>query len=309
MDSVRVFAPASVSNVGCGFDVMGFALESPGDELILYRTDQPGVSIARITGDQGRLPIDPKLNTAGVAAQKYLEKIESGQGLSLVINKKMPFGSGLGSSAASAVGAVFGANLLMGEPLDRKDLVPFAVEGEEAGCGSPHADNVAPALLGGFVLVRSYEPLDIIELEYPEDLWTSVVHPHIEISTKDSRNLLSKEVTLEKAISQWGNVGSLVAGLFQGDYDLIGRSVEDHVAEPVRSNLIPAYHDIKEAAIASGALGCNISGSGPSIFALCRGGEIARKVSQKMEEIYTGKNITNTIYNSPINKQGPRILD
>ena len=197
MESVRVFAPASVSNVGCGFDVMGFALEEPGDELVLKKSDRPGVRIDTITGDQGRLPSNPNQNTASVAAQKLLEKFDPGIGIDISLHKGMPFGSGLGSSAASAVGAAFGANLLMGQPLTPTELVAFAMRGEEIASGSRHADNVAPAMLGGFVLVRSYEPLDLVQLRYPDELWASIIYPHIEINTKEARNLLPKEIPPE----------------------------------------------------------------------------------------------------------------
>jgi len=309
MESVRIFAPASVSNVGCGFDVMGFALEAPGDELVLSFQDNPGVSFEKITGDQGRLPLDPNLNTASVAVQKYLERVDPGKGIKMILHKKMPFGSGLGSSAASAVGAVFGANLLMGEPLSRLELVPFAMAGEEIASGSRHADNVAPAMLGGFVLVRSYDPLDLVELNYPEELWVSIIYPKVEISTKSARDMLPKKIAINDAITQWGNLGSLVAGLTRGDYDLIGRSIVDKVAEPVRQKLIPRYDRIKAAALESQAFGCGISGSGPSIFALARGEEHARRIGAAMQREHSKLGTESVIFNSPINPSGPKILE
>jgi len=309
MNSIRVFAPASVSNVGPGFDVMGFALEDPGDELVLTKKSDPGVTIKTITGDEGRLPTDPRYNTASVAAQKFLSSYKPEQGIELTIHKKMPFGSGLGSSAASAVAAVFGANALLGQPLTKPELIQYALEGEEIASGSKHADNVSPSMLGGFTLTRSYDPLDILQIPFPEDLWVSVIYPHLEINTKSARNLLPKEIPLKDAISQWGNVGSLVAGLIQGDYDLIGRSIVDKVAEPVRSQLIPGFDQTKTAALNAGAIGCSISGSGPSIFALARGSDNMHNIVRVMQKVYAKIGTQTTVFTSAINPEGARILE
>ncbi|MDZ7690618.1 MAG: homoserine kinase [Balneolaceae bacterium] len=224
LQEVRVFAPASVANVNCGFDVMGFALEHPGDEIVARRVKGQGVSILKVTGDGGVLPVSPTKNTAGVSARALLNHLDTETGIELEIHKKMPMGSGLGSSAASAVGAVIAVNRLLGSPLELKDLLSFAAQGEQIACGAAHLDNVAPSLLGGFVFIRSQQPPDVIELECPSPLFATVVHPKIEIRTEDTRKILRREVLLSKAVTQWGNVGGLVAGLLKGDYDLIGRS-------------------------------------------------------------------------------------
>lgn len=308
-NEVRVFASASVANVTCGFDVMGFALNEPGDEIIARRSGNPGVEITRITGDNGILPVSVEKNTAGVAAYALLGKVEMETGIELEIHKKMPLGSGLGSSAASSVGAVVAVNRLLGSPFQPKDLLSFAAEGERIACGTAHLDNVAPSLLGGFVLIRSQDPPDVIELECPEPLFAAVIHPRIEIRTEDTRKILRREVMLSKAVTQWGNVGGLVAGLLKGDYDLISRSLEDVIIEPVRSVLIPGFPEVKQAALDAGALGSGISGSGPSIFALTASKEIARNVAEAMKKQFDALGLDNETYVSKIEKKGPRILD
>lgn len=263
LHSVRVFSPASVANVSCGFDVMGFSLSSPGDEIVASLAEEPGVQIAKITGDEGKLPVFAKKNTAGVAVEAMLNHLGYREGIELEVHKKMPLGSGLGSSAASSVGAVFALNHLLGSNLDKSELLQFAAQGEKAACGSAHLDNVAPSLYGGFVLIRNHNPADIISLECPKPLFAAVVHPHIEIRTEDTRKILRKEVALSKAVTQWGNVGALVAGILKGDYGLISRALHDEIVEPVRSVLIPGFKQVKQAAIDAGALGSGISGSGP----------------------------------------------
>lgn len=308
-NEVRVFASASVANVTCGFDVMGFALNEPGDEIIARRSGNSGVEITRITGDNGILPVSIEKNTAGVAAYALLCKVEMETGIELEIHKKMPLGSGLGSSAASSVGAVVAVNRLLGSPFQPKDLLSFAAEGERIACGTAHLDNVAPSLLGGFVLIRSQDPPDVIELECPEPLFAAVIHPRIEIRTEDTRKILRREVMLSKAVTQWGNVGGLVAGLLKGDYDLISRSLEDVIIEPVRSVLIPGFPEVKQAALDAGALGSGISGSGPSIFALTASKEIARNVAEAMKKQFDALGLDNETYVSKIEKKGPRILN
>ncbi|MEM7035409.1 MAG: homoserine kinase, partial [Bacteroidota bacterium] len=269
--------------------------------------DTPGVTISRIEGVKG-LPLAPEQNVAGVALMAMLEQVKGAPGIEMEIHKGIKPGSGIGSSAASAAGAVFGANELLGRPFSRKELVRFAMEGEKLVSGNAHADNVAPALLGGFVLIRSYAPLDIVEIPAPEELCCAVIHPQIEVKTADSRAILRQEVSLKAAITQWGNVGGLVAGLLQNDLELVGRSLEDVVAEPVRSILIPGYEAVKETAIASGALGCSISGSGPSVFALCRGMAVAEKVAAAMGEVYEGLGVQSAVYASPVNRTGARVM-
>ncbi|MCL4123603.1 UNVERIFIED_CONTAM: hypothetical protein GTU68_027508 [Idotea baltica] len=309
MDSIRVFASATVANVGSAFDVLGFGVDSPGDELVLRKTDQPGVKISKITGDEGRLPLETSRNTAGVSVEAYLSQIKADSGIEIEINKQMPLGSGLGSSAASSVAAVFGANKLFGDPVKQKDLLPFAMEGERIACGAAHADNVAPSLLGGFVLIRSYAPLDIVQIPCPEKLYCSIVHPIVEIRTEDARKILRKEILLKDAVIQWGNVAGLIAGLYTSDYELIGRSLDDVIIEPERSLLIPGFYAVKEAALNAGALGCSLSGSGPSIFALSDSKEVADKVGKAMSQEFMNINIQSNIYVSKINQNGPIIKE
>lgn len=309
MSRVGVFAPATVANVACGFDSLGFALNEPGDivEAELGRT--PGVRVVEITGDGGRLPLAAEKNTASVAVIELLNHLsDSTTGIELRVRKQMPLGSGLGSSAASAVAAVIAANELLGAPLTRLELLPFVMQAEKIACGAAHADNVAPALLGGFVLVRSYHPLDVIRLDFPDDLYAAVLHPQIELLTSDARNVLKKTIRLDDAITQWSNLAGLITGLITRDHDLIGRSLKDTLIEPVRSLLIPGFDAVKAAALERNALGCSISGSGPSIFALCRGEDHAREVGESMKQALNAFGLGSDLYVSSINRQGPTIL-
>lgn len=306
---VKVFAPASVANVNCGFDVMGFALEEPGDEIVARRTDGTGISIAKVTGEDGLLPTSPKKNTAGVSARALVEHLELDIGIELEIHKKMPMGSGLGSSAASSVGAVIAVNRLLGSPLELNELLGFAAEGERVACGAAHLDNVAPSLLGGFVFIRSQQPPDVVALDCPVPLFATVIHPKIEIRTEDTRKILRREVLLSKAVTQWGNVGGLVAGLLKGDYDLISRSLEDVIIEPIRSVLIPGFSEVKQAALDAGALGSGISGSGPSIFALSSSRETAEEVSVAMKRQFDRLDLENDVYISKIERKDPYIME
>jgi homoserine kinase len=308
-DSIKVFAPATVANVACGFDVLGFAVDAPGDEVIMRKSSQKGITITSITGDDGRLSKDPLKNTVGVSVSNFLSKIGSEQGITISLDKKMPLGSGLGSSAASAVAGVFAVNELLGKPLTQEELLPFAMEGERIACGSAHADNVAPSLIGGFVLVRSYSPLDVVKIPTPANLFASIIHPHIEVQTKDARSILRKQIQLQDAVIQWGNVGGLIAGLMLSDYGLIGRSMQDVIVEPIRSILIPGFDNVKQSALDAGALGAGISGSGPSIFALSTSEDTAHKVAAAMTKVFNSISIGSETYVSPINHNGPVILD
>ncbi len=304
-----MFAPATVANVACGFDIFGFAVDHPGDEVTLRRREKPGVAITSITGDGGRLPRQADRNTAGIAIQTYLKHIgREDVGVTLDLQKHMPLGSGLGSSAASAVAGVFAMNELLGRPLTARELIPFAMEGERIACGSAHADNVGPSMLGGFVVVRCYSPLDVIKIDTPAQLFTTLVHPDVEVNTKDARYILKNEVSLKNTITQMGNVAGLIAGLMKPDYDLISRSLVDVIIEPVRSILIPEFGAVKRAALANGALGCSISGSGPSIFALSRDPDTAARVGAAMQEAFAAVEITSDCYVSQINQQGPKVV-
>jgi homoserine kinase len=309
MESIKVFAPASVANVACGFDVLGFAVSAPGDEIILRKNSNGKLRILSIEGDDGKLPLEIEKNSATAVIKNILAHLGNSQGIDISLFKKMPLGSGLGSSAASSVAGAFAVNELLGRPLSARELLPFAMEGERIACGTAHADNVAPSLLGGFILIRSYEPLDVIKLPSLKNLFAAVIHPQIEIKTKDARGILKKEITLRDAVRQWGNVGGFVAALYSADYDLLGRSMIDHIVEPARSILLPGYDQVKESAMAAGALGCGISGSGPSLFALCRGEDIARKAGIAMAEVFEDLKIESEIYVSEINQKGPQILN
>lgn len=306
--SIKAFAPATCANVACGFDVLGFAVESPGDEVKITLTDTQEVRITSITGDGGALPTDTDLNSVSIVIKEYLKALGSHQGLDIELTKKMPLKSGLGSSAASSVVGVYALNELLGRPMKVADLLPFAMEGERIACGSAHADNVAPALLGGFVLVRSYDPLDVIKLPTPENLYATIIHPHIEVKTKDARAILRQKIALKDAVVQWGNVGGLVAGLMMNDYDLIGRSLQDVVVEPIRSILIPGFYQAKEAALKAGALGSSISGSGPSIFALAKDQKTAIQIGVEMKKVYDSINIDSEVYTSKVSQEGPRVI-
>lgn len=307
--SVEVFAPATVANVASGFDVLGFALERPGDRVRLTRSSGNGVRLVSVEGDGGKLPLDPSRNTAAVAVSRYLEAIGSPFGVDIRLFKGMPLSSGLGSSAASAVAAVFAVNVLAGRPLETRELLPYTMGAEQVACGTAHADNVAPSLLGGFVLVRSYEPLDIVRLPVPAGLSAAIVHPHTEIRTEDARRILKKELRLVDAVRQWGNLAALVAALYEGDLQLLSRSLQDVVAEPRRALLIPGFDRVKAAALEEGALGCSISGSGPSLFALCASVEIAERAGTAMQAAFADTGLDSDRFVSPINPVGPLLLE
>ncbi|MBI9042422.1 homoserine kinase [Lutibacter sp.] len=306
MEQLKIFAPATIANVSCGFDVLGLALDTVGDEMIIKKVAKKGVTITKIIGQN--LPLETHKNVAGVAALALLSETNSEFGFEIEINKRIKPGSGIGSSAASSAGAVWAINELLGKPFNTTDLVRFAMEGECLATGVPHADNVAPALFGGFTLVRSYQPLDIISIHTPNELFATVIHPQIEVKTSDAREILKTTVSLKDAIKQWGNVGGLISGLYTEDYDLIGRSLEDHIIEPIRSILIPAFDAVKQQSLNAGALGCGISGSGPSIFALSKGEATAKKVAEAMKSVYEKVGIDYDIHVSKVNKQGIKIL-
>ncbi|SEJ71635.1 homoserine kinase [Dyadobacter koreensis] len=310
MNYIKAFAPATVANVSCGFDIFGFAIEEPGDVVEIWRRDEPGIIIKDIFGDEGRLPRNPEKNAVtGVMIHLLKHLGITNFGCEVALHKNMPLGSGMGSSAASAVAGVVAMNELLDCPLARTELLPFAMEGERIASGSAHADNVGPALLGGFVIIRSYSPLDVFSIPVPKDLYCTLVHPDIEINTKDARYILRDEVSLKNTISQMGNVAGLVAGLMKEDYDLISRSMVDVIIEPVRSILIPEFNKVKQAALDHGALGCSISGSGPSMFALSRGIENAKKVGEVMKRTFSEAGIESSTHVSLINQGGPLIME
>jgi homoserine kinase len=311
MDSVTAFAPATVSNVACGFDVLGFALEAPGDEVTARFTGRTDtlVSIDDIAGDEGRLPRDARRNTAGVAAQALLTRLAERRGVALTIRKGLPLSSGLGGSAASAVAAVVAVDALLGAKTPLEVQMACAFEGERIGAGSAHGDNIGPAVYGGFVLVRVPNPPDVIRLPVPAGLTAVVVHPNLEIETARARELLGTTVALGDAIKQWANLGALVDALHRGNFDQLARSLEDSIAEPRRAPLVPGLAAIKRAAVGAGALGCSLSGSGPSLFALCRdaptAGHVAAAMTAAVRQHIDGEPQT---YVSPIALRGARVV-
>ena len=283
MNEVKVLAPATVSNVVCGFDCLGFALEGPCDEMTIRKIGERVVRI--INHDDYGLPTDPIRNVAGVALNALMAAAELDHGFEVQITKLIKPGSGIGSSAASACGAVVAANRLLSDRFSQIELVELAMAGEMLASGSRHADNLAPCIFGGFTLVRSTEPLDVVSIDFPA-LFATIIHPQIEIKTSEARAMLPKQVPLADAIRNWSNLGSLVAALGKSDYSLISRSMEDTIVEPVRKSLIPKFDEVKSASLAAGALGGGISGSGPSVFMLSETEEVVEKVESAMRYAY-----------------------
>lgn len=306
MNEIKIFCPATIANLNCGFDVLGLCLDGIGDEMIIRKVNEKGIRITKITGAD--LPLETEKNVAGVAALAIINTANPDFGFEIEIHKKIKAGSGIGSSSASAAGAVFGINELLGKPYTRHELIDFAMKGEALASGCEHADNVAPCLLGGFTLVRGYNPLDVIKIESPSEIYAVVLHPHIEVKTSDSRAVLSPTVALKDAITQWGNVGGFIAGLYTKDYELIGRSLQDVIIEPLRKRLIPDFEEVKNAALQNGALGSGISGAGPSIFALCKGQIFAEKVAYAMSNSYLNTGIAFDIHISKVNDEGVKTI-
>ncbi len=316
---VRAFAPASVSNIACGFDILGFALQSesegdlgPGDIVTASEAGGHGpVRITAIAGDEGRLPLEAERNTAAVAARALVDAEAPGAAVDLEIEKRMPLESGLGSSAASAVAAVVAVDALLGLELPAASLLRYALAGEVLASGGPHADNLAPSLLGGLVLVRSLDPEpDVIDLPVPEGLTCALVRPHAKVNTKESRARLDRHLPLERAVTQWGNAAALVSALYRSDLELLSRALVDVVAEPVRAPGVPGFHAAKAAAIEAGALGCSLSGSGPALFALCDGRDGARRVAAAMAGAFdssAGLNCDRLV--APLPAPGARVID
>lgn len=310
LKEVRVFAPATVANMICGFDILGFAVDKPGDEVYMQRVEESGVRIRSIQGDDGRLPLDPDKNTVSACVKMLLSHLglEEEIGVEIDLIKHMPIGSGLGSSSASTVAGLFAINALLGNPLTKNELMPFCVEGERLACGHGHADNVAPALMGGITLIRGYEPLDIINLPVPEDLVAGIVFPQVDVPTRDARQLIKEKVSLKDAVNQWGNIAGLVAGLYRSDYELIGRSMHDVLIEPTRAILIPEFYEMKRIAMEAGVLSFGISGSGPSVVAISKGAEAAQVAVDRIQEHLTANGIESLQFVSAVNAEGPKIL-
>lgn len=285
--ALRAFAPATVGNLACGFDVIGMALDRPGDEVVARLREEPGVVLTRITGDGGRLPREAHRNTAGVAARAVLRAAGAeATGVALEVHKGLPLAAGMGGSAASAVAASVAVDALLASGLSREALLRCALEGEGTATGDAHPDNAAPSLYGGIVLTLPSDPLTVVELPVPDGAAVALLHPHVEVETAEARRLLGDTVPLAAAVTQWGNTAGLVAGLFRGDWELVGRTLVDVVAEPVRSGRVPGFEAVKAAALAAGAAGASLSGSGPSTFALCTSLEAAARVGGAMEQAF-----------------------
>lgn len=308
MKSIRAFAPATVANVCCGFDILGFAVDSPGDEVKLTLREDSEIKIISISGDGGKLPYEPDKNTASVAVISFLKAIGSTQGVDIELKKNLPLGSGMGSSAASGVAALVAINHLMGNPLTRVQLVSHAMEAERIACGAAHADNVAPSLLGGFVLVREYSPIDIIKIDATKGMYCTLIHPHLELKTEDSRKVLRQSLPLKDAITQSGNIAGLMIGLTKPDYPLISRSLKDVIAEPTRSVFIPGFSNFRKIVLDTGSLGCGISGSGPTIFALSETNEQAVAVGDAIQLEFLKNHLKSDVFVSKVNQDGARIL-
>ena len=305
MKKVTVHAPGTVANLVCGFDILGLALNEPNDIMELTLIDEPVVRI--INRDQYNLPTEPEKNVAGVVLLSILEKTGNKFGFEVTIEKHIKPGSGIGSSAASAAGAAVGAGLLLDNAFSTDELVQFAMNGEKLASGVKHADNIAPCILGGVSLIRCIHPLDIVRVDAP-DLHVTVVHPQIEVRTSDARQILREKIYLKDAIRQWGNIAGLVTGFIKGDYDLIGRSLEDVIIEPLRSLLIPGFDEVKKGCKEAGALGGGISGSGPSVFMLSKDRNTALEVEKVMKEVYTRIGIEFHTYVTTINKEGVKAV-
>lgn len=304
MKKVVVHSPGTVANLVCGFDILGLALSEPYDIMEVTLIDEPKVTIQNL--DTFNLPVEPEKNVAGVVLLSVMEKLNNQFGFDVRIEKHIKPGSGIGSSAASAAGAAVAANQLLGNIFSKAEMVQFAMNGEKLASGVKHADNIAPCIYGGISLIRSIHPLDIISIPAPE-LFVTVVHPQIEVRTSDARQILKQQVPLKDAIRQWGNIAGLVTGFLKNDFDLIGRSLEDVIIEPVRSILIPGFDELKSSCKEAGALGGGISGSGPSVFMLSKTYETALAVAAVMNNIYYRLGIDKNTYVTNINPLGVSI--
>jgi len=307
MDSIKIFSPATVANVSCGYDVLGFCLDTVGDEMIIHKTSKKGIRIIKIEGAE--LPFEIEKNVAGVSALAMYNAVNPDCGFDIEIYKNIKPGSGIGSSSASAAGSVFGINELLGKPLNKTELTKYALKGEALASQCEHADNLAPAIFGGFTLVRSVNPVNILQLPTPNDLYATLIHPQIEIKTAEARAILPEKVELKDAITQWSNVGSLVHALHTSNYTLLSKSLNDYIVETHRKQLIPHFDTLKTESLKAGALGCGISGSGPSIYALSKGEAAAREVEIEMQNVYSKTDIPFYTFVSKINTEGIKIIE
>jgi len=307
MKKVKVFIPATVSNVACGFDILGFPIMSFGDEMVVRKTDKKGLKITKVKGYD--VPLDITKNVATVSAMKLLDDIKTDYGFEFEITKNIIPGSGIGSSGASAAGSVYAINKLLGDPFSNKELIKYAMGGEVISSVSEHADNVAPALLGGLVMVKSINPQQIINLPLLPDLFCFIINPKIQVKTSYSREILPAKIDMNLVTSQVSNFGGLIHSLHTKDYDLLKSSLKDSIVEQHRKKLIPKFDEVKEKCIELGALGCSISGSGPSIFAITKGEDLAKKIEEEVTKIYKETNIEFSTYISKISSEGVSVID
>jgi homoserine kinase len=306
---LKVIAPASVSNLNCGFDTLGMALDIPGDEIIGRWTDTPGIHIVEIAGEKTGISADPEKNTAGISALALLHHLgEAGRGLELRIRKHIPAGSGLGSSASSATAAVVLVNALLNHPLEKRELIPFALEGEKLASGALHGDNVVPAMIGGLILIRDIQSLDYHRIYTPPGLFLSIVLPRISVPTKEARALLTPTVPLHDMVKQTANLGSFVIGMHNGDFDLIRRSMVDHVIEPQRQHLIPHFSALKDLALSMGALSFGISGAGPAVFAMCQEKTTAMEIADALRDLYENRQTDCLTFVSSLQQEGTMLM-
>ena len=313
-ERVRVFAPATLSNLGPGFDVLGLAVERPGDYVAAEWSDASGVNIVEVCGDGARLPTDPNANVVGIAAAAVLRAYDSRAtvrrppGVRLWLDKRMPLASGLGSSAASSVGGALAVAELLGGVFDRDELIMCALEGERAMSGLVHADNVAPCVTGGITLIRSYSPMELLSLPVPDGLRIAVVHPHTAVVTAEARRLVAeRSFKITQAVANLGQLGALVTALHRSDLELFGRSISDALVEPVRAPLVPGFSAVKQAALEAGALGCSLSGSGPSVFAFARSDDQAQDLADRMATRFRdAAGLESDSYVGKVNMRGAR---
>ena len=307
MDTIKVFSPGSVTNLSCGYDILGFCLDKVGDTITVKKTPEQGLRISSI--DKYDLPLSIDENVAGIAAKAMINEVKISHGLDIKIEKGIKPGSGIGSSAASSAGTVFAINKIIGSPFSNRELIRFAMEGEKYVSGSYHADNVSPILLGGITLVRSVKDLDIIKLPNPKDLTATIIRPEIEIKTSDSRKVVKSKVTIDKMVRQSANLAAFISSLYTEDYDLMSNSIVDEIIEPDRALLIPEYYNIKEISLRAGAIACGISGSGPAIFSLSKSDKVANNILDKMSSHFDSVNINYNGFVSKINSEGVKVID
>ena len=307
MDTIKVFSPGSVTNLSCGYDILGFCLDKVGDTIIVKKIPEQGLRISSI--DKYDLPLSIDENVAGIAAKAMINEVKISHGLDIKIEKGIKPGSGIGSSAASSAGTVFAINKIIGSPFSDRELIRFAMEGEKYVSGSYHADNVSPILLGGITLVRSVKDLDIIKLPNPKDLIATIIRPEIEIKTSDSRKVVKSKVTIDKMVRQSANLAAFISSLYTEDYDLMSNSIVDEIIEPDRALLIPEYYTIKQISLRAGAIACGISGSGPAIFSLSKSDKVANNILDKMSSHFDSVNINYNGFVSKINSEGVKVID